>query len=825
MEIFVGIVESRADPLKLGRCKCRIVGLHTPDKTALPTDDLPWAVCLQPISSASISGIGFSPTGLVEGSSVIIVFTDEDKQQPVMIGSFSGIPQDAGEFAVDDETLNIVDDDGLIEDKPVDSESNMQMPSAYKLSETGINIIKQFESKKLKAYLDTNGKYSIGYGIQTYNGSPVYAGQVITDAEAESSFYRWVEEAAAPDVVKRIKVPVTQSMFDALVSVAYNMGGPKFGATTIVSYTNQSKYEEAAAQFDTYTTAVVNNVSKKLPGLVTRRSKEKARYLEDGINGVAKTSLDSEKTAVSLQNQTDNRGFKDPHGKYPTYKFEPDTNRLARGERIETTIVRKKELTLEKNVKTCGTIWSQSPVPYNTTYPYNYVYQSESGHVMEFDDTVNSERIHLYHKSGTFFEIDANGTEVKKIVGDGYEILERDSYIYIKGDKNITIDGTSSVQVNNALNVDVIGNTTVNIHNNCDVNVSGDMNTSVRGSYKVKADSIYFESNTLNIKSTSISQESAITNIDVGHKTETINGDCSIRYEGDLHTHIGADTYNRHDSGIDYSCPSDPSRSSSVDCGNVDEASYTPSTNLTTPTATVSPVDVDKSSLRVITRGTELLSHYDTPEEGTEEEIVVYTQKLESKGIVVDPVDETAEKEKVTPVANNKQPTKNNCELIYATDKFQGNFQLSKHFTVNALTLNNKHKLRPQMGITVQEIVCNMKGLAENCLDVIKETYPNMLITSGFRPFGYPKQSAKRSQHYFGQAADIQLNGFSKSQHYEAIQNIQKLVPYDQLIMEYSGSHGVWIHISFKYEGNRKQHLTMKNHRRVGEFGVFKLID
>ena len=65
---YYGCVENRLDPMKLGRCQVRIAGIHTEDKTQLPTEDLPWSLPLGSIYSASISGIGRSPTGLVQGS-------------------------------------------------------------------------------------------------------------------------------------------------------------------------------------------------------------------------------------------------------------------------------------------------------------------------------------------------------------------------------------------------------------------------------------------------------------------------------------------------------------------------------------------------------------------------------------------------------------------------------------------------------------------------------------------------------------------------------------------------------------------------------------
>ena len=84
-----GVVEDVNDPLFLGRCKVRVFGYHSDDLLELPTSSLPWAFPMQPITSASLSGIGTSPTGLLVGSHVFGFFRDgSSAQDPVMIGSF-----------------------------------------------------------------------------------------------------------------------------------------------------------------------------------------------------------------------------------------------------------------------------------------------------------------------------------------------------------------------------------------------------------------------------------------------------------------------------------------------------------------------------------------------------------------------------------------------------------------------------------------------------------------------------------------------------------------------------------------------------------------
>lgn len=83
---WIGIVENRQDPLKLGRCKVRCVGWHAEDKMKLPTDMLPWAMPSFPVNHVHT----YAPK---EGDMLFGFFADgENAQEPVMLGSFSSIP-------------------------------------------------------------------------------------------------------------------------------------------------------------------------------------------------------------------------------------------------------------------------------------------------------------------------------------------------------------------------------------------------------------------------------------------------------------------------------------------------------------------------------------------------------------------------------------------------------------------------------------------------------------------------------------------------------------------------------------------------------------
>jgi len=93
---FVGVVEDREDPERIGRVRVRCLGFHTEDLNSLPTDDLPWAHVMHPVTDPSMQGMGSTPSFLVEGSWVVGFFRDaQEKQQPVIIGSLPGTPSNS----------------------------------------------------------------------------------------------------------------------------------------------------------------------------------------------------------------------------------------------------------------------------------------------------------------------------------------------------------------------------------------------------------------------------------------------------------------------------------------------------------------------------------------------------------------------------------------------------------------------------------------------------------------------------------------------------------------------------------------------------------
>lgn len=79
--------------------------------------------------------------------------------------------------------------------------------------------------------------------------------------------------------------------------------------------------------------------------------------------------------------------------------------------------------------------------PFAAEYPFNRVVQTESGHTIEYDDTPGHERIHIWHKTGSFREVHPDGTVVIRTVMQKYEIVLGDDVLHVHGTKNVKIDG------------------------------------------------------------------------------------------------------------------------------------------------------------------------------------------------------------------------------------------------------------------------------------------------------------------------------------------------------------------------------------------------
>ena len=288
---FVGVVEDRQDPKKLGRVRVRCLGYHSENISDLPTSDLPWAHPMNPVTSATVSGLGQTPLGMVEGTWVVGFFQDADEaQQPIIIGTLPGVPSS----------------------------------------------------------LPTKGA---GKGFQ-----------------------------------------------DRL-----NANYPK--------------------------------------------------YTETDVNRLA-------------VNDTDN-----PHPSL-TIRQADRTTSIGRADFNPIDIGRANAPAARSLPGDDGTNFNEPATTYKSQYPYNHVYESEAGHIVEFDDTPNSERIHERHSTGTGYEINEFGDKVQRVKRDNYEIISNDHFAHIKGTHNTTVDGGVRVFVN--ANATADSNYTIQVGRNANVNIQVD---------------------------------------------------------------------------------------------------------------------------------------------------------------------------------------------------------------------------------------------------------------------------------------------------------------------------------------------------------------
>jgi hypothetical protein len=162
---WIGVVEDRMDPEKMGRCRVRIYGYHTDSKEILPTKDLPWATPIQPITSAAISGIGSSPLGPVEGTWVIGFFLDgEDMQQPAIFGTIATKAAKKA-FKVQEEKPQVSNpSDGVLKD----GSGNVVVDGQGEPVKVGTPTVEGWELGQTSEKYESGGK---GPGtINAYNG-------------------------------------------------------------------------------------------------------------------------------------------------------------------------------------------------------------------------------------------------------------------------------------------------------------------------------------------------------------------------------------------------------------------------------------------------------------------------------------------------------------------------------------------------------------------------------------------------------------------------------------------------------------------------------
>jgi hypothetical protein len=190
--------------------------------------------------------------------------------------------------------------------------------------------------------------------------------------------------------------------------------------------------------------------------------------------------------------------FEDPTKEYPLKDRinEPDINRLARNDKVNNTIIgiENRELITKipissldipgndisnftKPIENKSTI-DQISSEYAVEYPKNKVFESEpglykSGHILEFDDSTKS-RIHLSHKTGSFFMIQSNGQWITRSISDNYTFILENDYSYVNKDSISTIWGDNRVLIRSNNQTEIYGYNRQYVKGNNVQYISGD---------------------------------------------------------------------------------------------------------------------------------------------------------------------------------------------------------------------------------------------------------------------------------------------------------------------------------------------------------------
>lgn len=115
-----------------------------------------------------------------------------------------------------------------------------------------------------------------------------------------------------------------------------------------------------------------------------------------------------------------------------------------------------------KRIKSVQSFPGEPISSYAAKYPYNKVMRTESGHLIEIDDTPSKERIHLLHKTGTYLEVDMNGDVIIKSTRNKYDITTSNNNVYVGGNVNMYVKGDMTTHVSGSYTLNVDGAIAIN---------------------------------------------------------------------------------------------------------------------------------------------------------------------------------------------------------------------------------------------------------------------------------------------------------------------------------------------------------------------------
>lgn len=141
-----------------------------------------------------------------------------------------------------------------------------------KVSKEGVEFIKRREGVRHKPYRDVGGFLTVGVGH-------LLTGTVIREYYSDAEIDAFLEDDLAHvecALERLVKVPLTQTYFDALASFVFNIGVDAFKRSTLLKLLNVGKYMQAADEFIKWR----RSGGKVVKGLESRREMERKLFLE-----------------------------------------------------------------------------------------------------------------------------------------------------------------------------------------------------------------------------------------------------------------------------------------------------------------------------------------------------------------------------------------------------------------------------------------------------------------------------------------------------------------------------------------------------------------
>lgn len=162
-----------------------------------------------------------------------------------------------------------------------------------KTGKDGIKLIQSFESCKLEAYVCPAGIVTIGWGTTVIDGELIKLGTKITQEQADYYFQKDLE-SFENSVNSLLKVKIPQPLFDAIISLVYNIGVANFKRSTLLKLVNAKKFAEAAEQFLSWNKARDSKGRlRPLNGLTRRRLEEKKLYTTGLVEAYVRKNIDN----------------------------------------------------------------------------------------------------------------------------------------------------------------------------------------------------------------------------------------------------------------------------------------------------------------------------------------------------------------------------------------------------------------------------------------------------------------------------------------------------------------------------------------------------